>query len=245
MLAQEKQEEVEIIPVIDLLNGCVVHAQRGQRSHYRPIKTPLCDSSSPLDVVNALLKLYPFRQLYIADLDAIQQQGSNAAIIRSIKQQHPQLGIWLDGGFRHQEELQAWQEAGVTCVIGSENLTSLDEILEMLGKDPLAVLSLDFDASGYKGPQGLLAMPDIWPERVILMTLLQVGSNSGPDMQTLQTILTKAQARKQASQIYAAGGIRHLTDMLTLSAVGAAGALVATALHYGSIAPEDIVRLKP
>jgi phosphoribosylformimino-5-aminoimidazole carboxamide ribotide isomerase len=245
MQAQEKQVEVEIIPVIDLLNGCVVHAQRGQRSHYRPIKTPLCDSSSPLDVVNALLKLYPFRQLYIADLNAIQQQGSNAAIVRSIKQHHPQLDIWLDGGFRHHEELQAWQEAGVTCVLGSENMTSLDQFVEMTGNSQYAsILSLDFAVNGYMGPVELHDRPHLWPEKVVAMTLGQVGSNLGPDLLRLQPMLNKARNRKPAPRIYAAGGIRNLSDTAALGKMGVAGVLVATALHNGSITPADLACLE-
>jgi phosphoribosylformimino-5-aminoimidazole carboxamide ribotide isomerase len=246
MPIQEKQVEVEIIPVIDLLNGCVVHAQRGQRSQYRPIKTPLCDSSNPLDIVEALLKLYPFRQLYIADLDAIQQQGSNASTVRSIKEKHPQLDIWLDGGFRCPLGLRAWQGAGITCVLGSENLSNLTQFAEMTGNRQCAVmLSLDFGPRGYMGPPELIDVPHLWPEKVILMTLAQVGSNAGPDLQTLQAILNLVLDRNPAPRIYAAGGIRHLADIVSLNAVGAAGVLVATALHNGSITPADIACLEP
>lgn len=241
MLAQEKQVEVEIIPVIDLLDGCVVHAQRGQRSNYRPISTPLCDSSKPLDIVEALLKLYPFTQLYIADLDAIQHQGNNVGAIHSIRKRYPQLGLWLDGGFGHARELQSWQDTGITCVLGSENLASLDQFVEITrnSKRP-TILSLDFGAGGYMGPAELLDAQHVWPERVILMTLMQVGSNLGPDLQALHTILNATQSRKPALQLYAAGGIRDQTDVTALKEMGAAGALVATALHNGSLAYCDI-----
>lgn len=236
---------MEIIPVIDLLNGCVVHAQRGQRNQYQPIKTPLCDSSNPLDIVEALLKLYPFRQLYIADLDAIQRQGGNAATILSIREQHPQLEIWLDGGYLHPQELKVWRKAGITCVLGSENIANLDQYGEMMGYGESAtILSLDFSA-GYMGPEELLAMPHLWPERVILMTLAQVGSKLGPDLKTLQTIFNIVKDRHPAPLIYAAGGIRHLADIMSLAAIGTAGILVATALHNGSITPGDLARLEP
>jgi phosphoribosylformimino-5-aminoimidazole carboxamide ribotide isomerase len=69
---------VKLIPVVDLLNGEVVHARKGQRSHYLPLQSSLCQGTQPETVVGALLDLYPFRTLYIADLDAIQRRGSHA-----------------------------------------------------------------------------------------------------------------------------------------------------------------------
>ena len=89
---------MQIIPVIDLLNGAVVHAQQGQRHTYQPIKSLLTHSSKPLDIVAALLNVYPFSQLYIADLNAIQQSGDNFNVIRTIAQKFPQLKLWIDAG---------------------------------------------------------------------------------------------------------------------------------------------------
>jgi len=66
-----------IIPVLDLMNGEVVHAKHGNRHEYLPIKSVLTYSSEPLAVVQALLALYPFKQLYIADINAIQKTGSH------------------------------------------------------------------------------------------------------------------------------------------------------------------------
>ena len=233
---------MEIIPVIDLLDGNVVYAQRGQRSHYRPIQSPLCATSRPADIVEALLQLYPFNQLYIADLNAIQSQGDNALIVREIKRSHPQLEIWLDGGFRQEYQLQSWQQMGITCVLGSESLKSLDHFLVMKANLPEEIiLSLDFGGNGYVGPEELLSAPTLWPERVILMTLKQVGSNLGPDLEKLErTVQAARTVKKTAPEVYAAGGIRNMADLVSLEAIGVAGALMATALHNGSIASADI-----
>jgi phosphoribosylformimino-5-aminoimidazole carboxamide ribotide isomerase len=234
---------VEIIPVIDLLDGHVVHAQRGERSQYRPIRTPLCDSSEPLAIVNALTGLYPFRRLYIADLNAIQQRGDNTDAIRGIRKRNPHLDIWLDGGFRQSRELQPWRKIGLTCVLGSENLESGTRFLEM-NRGNRTVLSLDFGRHGYMGPRELLDMPQQWPDKVIVMSLAQVGSSLGPDMQQLASQLQASRTRKPVPQIYAAGGIRNIADMQALAVVGAAGALVATALHNGNIVADDIAALE-
>jgi len=228
--------------VIDLLDGNVVYALRGQRSHYRPIQSPLCATSRPADIVEALLQLYPFNRLYIADLNAIQNQGDNALIVGEIKKSHPQLEIWLDGGFRQEYQLKTWQQMGITCVLGSESLKSLDHFLVMKANLPEGIiLSLDFDSNGYVGPEALLAAPNLWPDRVILMTLEQVGSNLGPDLEKLKrTVQTARTVKKTAPEVYAAGGIRNMADVAGLGAIGVAGALIATALHNGSITSKDI-----
>ena len=70
---------MDVIPVIDLKGGVVVHARRGDRARYRPIESPLSPTATPLDVVTGLMALHPFRRLYIADLDAIGGTGDNRA----------------------------------------------------------------------------------------------------------------------------------------------------------------------
>jgi len=233
---------VEIIPVIDLLDGEVVYAQRGQRSQYKPINSALCATSRPLEVVRALLKLYLFPRLYIADLNAIQHQGDNASVVAEIQSTFPQLDIWLDGGPRSPNDLGICQKTHLSCVVGSENLQSVDHFLnmaEMSSKE--MILSLDFDAHGFIGPADLLDNPRLWPKNVIVMTLAQVGSKFGPDLSKLLQIQRVCRPIEGKDwQIYAAGGIRNTTDIRDLEALGVAGTLVATALHYGSITPDEI-----
>jgi len=45
-----------IIPVIDLLNGKVVHAKYGNRAQYQPLQSPLVDSCEPLAVAAHYLR---------------------------------------------------------------------------------------------------------------------------------------------------------------------------------------------
>ena len=72
---------MDIIPVIDLMGGQAVHAKLGRRDEYRPLQSRLCRTSRPLDVAEALLALYPFRTLYLADLDAIRGGRAQFAVV--------------------------------------------------------------------------------------------------------------------------------------------------------------------
>jgi uncharacterized protein related to proFAR isomerase len=61
-----------LVPVVDLLGGQVVHARRGERSQYQPIRSPLCPGSDLLPLARALRQASGSALLYAADLDALQ-----------------------------------------------------------------------------------------------------------------------------------------------------------------------------
>src|SRR5690349_20353419 len=94
------------IPVLDLKQGEVVRARAGQRAAYRPIVTPLATGSAPSAVLDGLLRLAAFTDLYCADLDAIAGEGRHRAAIDALAEERPALRIWVDGGFRTAAEAQ-------------------------------------------------------------------------------------------------------------------------------------------
>ena len=89
---------MQIIPVIDLQGGHVVHARRGERAAYAPIRSSLAAGADPVDIAAALLRLHPFDTLYLADIDAIQRQGDNTAAIAAIRTACPGVELWVDTG---------------------------------------------------------------------------------------------------------------------------------------------------
>lgn len=232
---------MELVPVIDLLGGRVVQALRGERNRYQPINSPLCASQQAADIAHAYLELYPFGQLYLADLDAIQGRGSNAAAIHTLRTRLPQLELWLDGGIRTPQDLRHVEALGCRAVIGSESLRHVDDyhaLREAATIEPL--LSLDFPASGFLGPAELLLKPQSWPSAILCMTLTRVGSLAGPDLAQLAGVRALAGERR----VYAAGGIRNAADIGHLQAAGIHGALIASALHQGRISASQIAALQ-
>ena len=128
-------------------------------------------------------------------------------------------------------------QAPVSHVLGSESLASLEDY-ERARKcaRPAAPLSLDFRGNTFLGPPALLEDAALWPNRIIVMTLARVGSGEGPDLARLAAVIARAEGRK----VFAAGGVRNGDDLKALRDIGAAGALVATALHTGAITPADL-----
>jgi len=230
---------MEVIPVIDLKNGAVVHARMGMRSAYAPIKTPLSPTSRPNDVARGLLSIFPFKTFYVADLDAIEHRGDNSAALRQLSAEYPNLVFWVDAGIADVHHAARWLEAGFGhLVVGSETQRDC-ELIRYLCRNDRTILSLDFRGDAFLGPAALLNEADIWPINVIVMTLARVGSASGPDMDRLTTIKSQVVNR----QVYAAGGVRDAHDLALLAEAKIAGALVATSLHNGKLTGAQIARL--
>jgi len=231
---------MQVIPVLDLMSGLVVHARMGMRSQYRPIRTPLSSTSNPIDVARGLLSIYPFSSFYIADLDAIAGAGDNDAVMAELKAQFPRSTFWVDNGIADWASAEKWLDADLGhLVLGSE--TQKDEtVLRRLSKDARIILSLDYRGDDFVGPAELLTSVDAWPSRVITMTLARVGSGAGPDWGRLEAIKNSGRGR----HVYAAGGVRDADDLVALADRGIAGALVATCLHNGTLAGAQIARLQ-
>lgn len=227
---------MDVVPVIDLMGGEVVHARRGARGDYRPIASRLVTGSGPLAIAAALMRLAPFRTLYVADIDAIRGRGGHHRAVAALAAAHPGVELWVDRGEPDLDLLDeiAPEERGVD-VVGTESFEDVRSLAQAL-RTPRAVLSLDHDATGPIGPQAAHAGPEIWPDRVIVMTLGRVGADEGPDVARVAEVVAKAGAR----EVYAAGGVRGADDLRRLQEVGAAGALVASALHDGRLTPEDL-----
>ena len=220
---------MKIIPVIDLLNGIVVHARKGDRKNYQAIQSSISDSCKPLDIVAALYEHYHFQELYIADLNAIQKTGNhNFEAIISISQHYPDLKLWIDAGVNDAANLAMWAQRNFNVILGTENFSDLDNFLQIkkaLGSD--FVLSLDFMPDGYIGPPELIEGTQHWPKDVILMSLAHVGAGNGTNTE----LIAKFRQHSMGFNLYAAGGVRNIDDINLLRASGIHGALVASALH--------------
>lgn len=230
LASDEGRAGLRIIPVIDLMGGEAVRAIAGRRADYRPLPTPLASSSDPCAVAEGFLRLHPFKTLYLADLDAILERGGNEPALGRLASAFPQVELWLDRGRR-----APFSAVNFVRVIGSESL-SPELPAPDLSQETRAILSLDFDEAGFRGPAELERRPALWPERVIAMTLAKIGGGAGPDFERLAAIKARAGAR----EVYAAGGLRGAQDLAGLAALEIAGVLVATALHEGRIGAKEL-----
>lgn len=231
--------DLRIIPVLDLKGGQVVRARQGQRHLYAPIVTPLAQSAEPADVARGLRTLFPFSTFYCADLDAIAGLPPNRAAIESLRVMPSAPSLWIDAGISDAATLEGvLATPGVNPVIGTETLPD-DKLLRSFHQHPDLILSLDFFADGFRGPEAILSQANLWPATVIVMTLAKVGSAAGPDT----TLLGEIKARAGGRAIVAAGGIRNDGDVRRLAEMGVSAALIATSLHDGTLTATHLASL--
>ena len=190
---------MHIIPVIDLKDGLVVTARQGKRQTYRPLATPLCPEPDILAVTRAYLSVFPFKTFYIADLNAIENNGNNHALITRLLEMQGDISLWIDSGLDLfiNENSRPFQHR-VSNVLGSETGIAIEQLGNYTRKSD-CILSLDYAAGGLLGNMDLLNQPALLPQRLIIMSLQRVGTNAGPDLVRISSLVDKLRDK----QVYA------------------------------------------
>jgi phosphoribosylformimino-5-aminoimidazole carboxamide ribotide isomerase len=242
-------DRLRIIPVIDILNGIAVHAVRGKREDYQPLKSILCDSANPLTVARAF-RACGFKELYVADLDAIMGKGQNSRILKQIVEKTG-LAIMADAGISGIEGAQGLFDNNVSKVIAStETLPSLpffrkaidcfgcSKIVASLDLKDGKVLSKAEDAESMTALQLACELEKFGVCEMIVLDLARVGSGEGVDISLLRQMLKSFKMK-----LLAGGGVQNTKDLLTLKEIGIDGVLLATALHSGKVSVEELRQL--
>ena len=195
---------MKVIPVIDILNGNVVHAVRGERKEYNPIQSILTKSVEPLEVAK-VFKTLGFSELYIADLDAITKGKWNFEVIKRIANE-TELKVTVDAGVADLETAKKLLECGITkVIIGTETLQNkgfVGDVVSVLGRTKVIVsldlkynkllFKLGFD--GCKDPLYLLReFKQMGVLNTIILDLARVGSDEGVNVD----FVTKGTRRKR------------------------------------------------
>jgi phosphoribosylformimino-5-aminoimidazole carboxamide ribotide isomerase len=231
---------MRIVPVLDLKGGIVVHARRGQRAQYAPLRSPLVDGCEPVPVARALCAVGQTRSLYVADLDALAGEPADVTTLAALS---AVAELWVDAGAAAPERAADLARAGVARnVVGTESLGPDAPVLShAAAPEPPLMLSVDLRDGRLISPRPELAGRDpvaaaplatlLGVHEVIVIDLARVGSDSGPPLREVAELAVAL----PGIAIYAGGGVRDDADLRALESAGASGALVATALHEGRI----------
>lgn len=220
------------------MHGQVVQAIQGQRQSYRAIQSQLTDSHALLDVVAAILQVYPFDCVYIADLNAItrdQTLANHRSLINDAIKAFPHIEWWVDAGLGNVTALEPWLHSAIRPIIASESMPDIETCQLLRQRATHSVLSLDYFQDGFHGPEHLEKDTTLWSQPTIVMSLPNVGANQGPDLEKLSAI-----RKNTATPLYAAGGVRNMQDIRALDKTGAAGVLIASALHQKKISAAEL-----
>jgi phosphoribosylformimino-5-aminoimidazole carboxamide ribotide isomerase len=251
---------MDIIPVLDLARGVAVWAQAGDRARYEPVASALMPSA----VGDAVALLGAFRTrlgataCYIADLDAIQGGAVQRRMLRELAQLETGFAgpIMVDAGAHTLESTLEVMACGASqVVIGLETLrafTGLAEIVHRLGEEQV-VFSVDLrlgspilhpamqDAMGAQPDALSLAAQavDAGVASLLLLDLARIGTGCGADLGLIEEL----RRRFPDLRLLAGGGVLARRDLDRMRDAGCDGALVASAIHAGTITATDLAEL--
>jgi phosphoribosylformimino-5-aminoimidazole carboxamide ribotide isomerase len=241
---------MRVIPVIDLKSGAAVHAVRGERERYRPLRSGLVAGSDPVEVARAVREALGLGELYVAELDAIAGGPGHRDVLAALARE---ARVMVDAGVSEIAAVRSLLELGAArVVIGTETLASQAALEGLRAELPDAslVLSLDLRAGRVLSRDAGLArlgaaealerMRHSGVREVIVLDLGRVGAEAGPDVPLMRELC----ARFPELELLAGGGVRDVADLRALADAGAAGALLATALHGGAIGPGELSALR-
>ncbi len=132
---------MEIIPVLDVMNGRAVSGKSGEREKYRELKTIFASSSNPLKIARNL----PYEKLYVADLDGIMRGKPNVKLLKKLSEIKKLL---IDAGIRNYGDVERIAKLNAEIIIGTEtlqNLKTLKKALEKFGKRIIVSIDIKND----------------------------------------------------------------------------------------------------
>jgi len=223
--------QFRVVPVMDVKGGLVVHAVGGNRSQYKPITSILTGSPDPLAVAHAFLERFGFKEMYVADLDALAGGKPNFTLFRSIAESTG-MSLMVDAGVHSDEAALSLLDAGVSRVVsGSETLRNVEEISQILSSIGSEHLTVSIDTRGGELlSKGLSMSPGAFAScaerlgvlEVILLSLSKVGAADGVDISLFKEVTQGLKLRALVG-----GGVAATGDLLAVRQAGAAGVLQA------------------
>jgi phosphoribosylformimino-5-aminoimidazole carboxamide ribotide isomerase len=240
---------MRIVPVLDLKGGVAVHAVRGQRDAYAPVRSRLALTADPVELARAFQAEYRCDACYVADLDAITGRGDHGPLVRAIAALG--LAVWLDAGVATAADAErAIGHGARRVIVGTETLRDVAELRAIVGAVRRAaaepILSLDLrDGRLLGGTPSVARVEPIelasgaWDAGIrafIVLDLARVGAETGVSTGTA----ARLRQRLPGAEIAVGGGIRNAADLRELGRAGFDAVLVATALHTGAITAADL-----
>lgn len=243
---------MNVVPVVDLKGGCVVRGVAGRRAEYRPVESLLAADARPGTVAAAFAQA-GFRNLYVADLDAI--GGSEPAWATYQTLAAAGLELWIDAGAG---AVDAAQRLAAHCSAAAAHSGAIAGVESLAGPELLAplvaaigaqrlIFSLDLHDGRLwsQSPawqaltplSAVVAAAEAGVRRLIVLDVAQVGLGQGPGTLPLCHAIHQ---RWPEIELVAGGGVRSLDDLAALADAGCAAVLVASCLHDRRIAADDL-----
>ncbi|MFQ5974830.1 MAG: HisA/HisF-related TIM barrel protein [Candidatus Hydrothermarchaeales archaeon] len=218
---------MEIIPVIDIMDGTAVSGKSGVRKEYSPLKTIFCKSSDPVVVASSI----PSKSIYIADLDGIMKRIPDYKTLEKLGKIKE---ILVDVGVRDYVDLRGASKLRCDIILGTETLEGIDVLIKGVEKfQDRIIVSIDIKSKKVlskflpQAPINAYKVLRAHCKRFIFLDITSVGTLRGSRFDYLEDVTKDA-------EIMVGGGIRK-EDLPKLEEMGVDAVLIGTALHKGFI----------
>ncbi len=243
-------KKFKIIPVIDILNSEAVHAIKGEREKYKPLKSVLIKSSDPIKIIKKIKHESSINEVYIADLDAILRLEPNYSLLTKILKIH-EIKVMIDPGIILKKNILEYSNYGLdSLILGLETVKNLEVIskcLKIMGSHK-TIVSIDMykkviqtnvkEIKNQHPIEVIKKIEELGVKKIILLDLYNVGQKIGGIPPLYLEI------RKQFNgQILVGGGIKDIRDIELYKHHGFSGVLIGTALHDGTIEIEKLRKI--
>ncbi len=235
-------EDIEVIPAIDLKEGCCVRLTQGKFEQEEVF------SQDPVKMAGHWQEQGAGR-LHVVDLDGAKDgEPRNISLIKEMVDVL-EIPVQLGGGIRTQEIMEEYLTAGVERVIVGTMALKNPELL----KNAVDKFSPDKIVVGVDAKEGKVAVKG-WletSEQTVVETierLKKIGINTfiytdisrdgmltGPDLKGLKELI-----ELKAIELIASGGVSSREDLEQLSEIGIRSAIVGKALYTGEIDYEQL-----
>lgn len=225
---------MEIIPAIDLKEGCAVRLKRGEMESAKIYET------NPLKLAQYFEDLGA-KYLHIVDLDgAFRGKPQNLKIIEEICK-HSHLKIEVGGGIREEQTIQKYLDLGVYRVILGSIALLKPDFAKALAEKYRIVIGIDAKngrvaTQGWAETQSVLAedfaesFKGSKIEAIICTDIARDGMLSG-----INVDFTKKIAQKSQCFTIASGGLSSYEDLEILQKEKIEGVIVGKAFYEGKI----------
>ena len=106
---------MDIIPAIDVKNGKVVKALKGNRENYQAISSARGFTSNPFTFIKKMIHKYHPRIIYIADINSLSKDGDNIDLLVEIVNQNKNCVFWIDIGGKFDRRLNKNNIVPILC----------------------------------------------------------------------------------------------------------------------------------
>ncbi|HEX4125631.1 MAG TPA: 1-(5-phosphoribosyl)-5-[(5-phosphoribosylamino)methylideneamino]imidazole-4-carboxamide isomerase [Tepidisphaeraceae bacterium] len=237
---------LEILPSIDLRNGCVVRLQQGDYARQISYAVDPVSTAQNFRASGA-------RWMHIVDLDGAKEgRPVQTSLIGEIARASG-LFVEAGGGIRSGEDVRRMLEAGVSrVVVGTKAIEDWAWFEGLVGEEVFAgklVLAIDakeglIATRGWTNTTGLSAVEVArrvsgWPVAALLYTdVAKDGMLSGPNFEQ-----TLAVAEAGKTPVIASGGVGTIEHVRRLATLPVWGAIIGRSLYEGTVDLAEAVRV--